>query len=68
MVLKMNGIPLTIDDSGVNVKLDIAEIIHTPINVDITYAGHHLINGDINMINFWSHAYDHAVSAIGSLF
>jgi hypothetical protein len=59
MILKINGSPISesisVCEDGLNFNLDLCDlydIVHTPVNVDISYNGHNIINGDINTFNW----------------
>lgn len=72
VIIKINGTPvseaLTVNEEGVNFNLDLHdmyEIVHTPVNVDISYSGHNIIKGDVNVMNWGEAALNKACDGIG---
>jgi hypothetical protein len=76
MLIKINGSILSpVSDQathGIDIKYDIADtlldayhVVHTPINMDISFAGHNLIKGDVNTFNWASDALTSAAHGVG---
>lgn len=68
MIIKLNGTPLsTIATHGIDIKYDLSDIavdayhvVHTPVNVDLSFAGHNVIAGDVNVFNWASSILHHS--------
>lgn len=74
MILKINGTPvseaISVNEDGVNFNLDLHdmyEVVHTPLNVDISYSGHNIINGDVNVFNWAEHGLNQICDGVGSI-
>lgn len=79
MIIKLNGNPLApVTTHGIDIKYDLKDVaadayhvIHTPVNVDLSFAGHNIIRGDVNSFNWAAsaiksgfHVADHIIGSI----
>lgn len=77
MILRINGLPVDelvkegVDAIGMNLK-GAYNIVHTPINLDVSTDVHHLFNIDANVFNIPQHTFNfikpHLDTIIDSIF
>ena len=60
-----DGVDITYDLQ--DTLVDAYHIVHTPINLDISYAGHNIISGDVNTFNIATNAVSHIAHGVNIL-